>query len=144
MASERVQRFLDALRALEESGDVGPMSSLFTSDCEVSNVASPHVWQGIEEAHRFWRDYRGNFVDVRSEFRSIIEAGDKAALEWSSQGEAVGGQSIEYEGVTLLEFEGDQIRRLRAFFDPARLGRQLDLRVGGRSVSAEQATPAYQ
>jgi hypothetical protein len=138
MASERVQRFLDALKALEESNDVGPMAACFASDCEVGNVLVPHKFHGPDGATRFWTEYRGSFGEVRSEFRNIIESRDRAALEWVSRGTSANGEPFDYEGVSILEFDGDEIRRFHALFDPSRLGHQLEVAVG-----QEREVPAH-
>jgi len=141
MASERVQRFLDALDALEQSKDIGPMTACFTDDCEVGNVLVPHKFHGPDGVKQFWSEYRGSFGDVRSEFRNIIESQDRAALEWVSRGATADGQHFEYEGVSILELEGDRIRRFHALFDPSRLGRQMEAREG-RSAGREVSVPA--
>jgi len=142
MASERVQRFLDALGALEASNDAGPMLALFTEDCEVGNVVAPERFHGIDEAKRFWSEYRDAFRDIRSEFVNLIESADRAALEWVSTGESASGHSLSYQGVSILEFQGDQIRRFMAFFDSGKLGRQFEGREG-RAAGQEREVPAF-
>jgi hypothetical protein len=36
-----------------------------------------------------------------------------------SRGARVNGEPVEYKGVTVLEVEGDQIRRCRTYYDSA-------------------------
>jgi ketosteroid isomerase-like protein len=141
MARERAQRFVDALGKLEQSGDLEPLLSLFGEDAQVSNVASPRVFSGREGIRQFWREYKGMLGTVRSTFRNMIEAGDRVALEWESQGTAHNGAAISYEGVSIIEWDGDRIRRFYAYFDPHALG--LELREGhGPRSEAPSTAPA--
>lgn len=141
MAMERAQRFVDALGKLEESGDVEPLLSLFSEDAQVSNVASSRVFSGREEIGQFWREYKGMLARVRSVFRNMIEAGDRVALEWESQGTAHNGAAISYEGVSIIEWDGDRVRRFYAYFDPHALGMELREGHGPRS-EVPATTPA--
>jgi ketosteroid isomerase-like protein len=125
MPMERAQRFVDALGKLEKSGDMEPLVSLFGEDAQVSNVASQRVFSGRDGARRFWTEYKGMLAQVRSTFRNMIEAGDKVALEWETQGTASNGAAVSYEGVSIIEWDGERIRRFYAYFDPGLLGREM-------------------
>ncbi|AKQ70228.1 hypothetical protein A176_007140 [Myxococcus hansupus] len=125
MAMERAQRFVDALAKLEERGDLEPLIALFSDDAQVSNVASAKVFSGKEGARRFWHEYKGTLQQVKSTFRNMIEAGARVALEWETQGTAHNGAAVAYEGVSILEWDGDRIRRFYAYFDPHALGLEL-------------------
>ena len=125
MSMERAQRFMDALGKLEESGDAEPLLALFSDDAQVSNLASPRVFSGREGAKVFWREYKATLKQVRSTFRNVIAAGDRTALEWETQGTANNGAAVAYEGVSILEWDGDRISRFFAYFDPHALGLEL-------------------
>ncbi|NVJ20285.1 MULTISPECIES: nuclear transport factor 2 family protein [Myxococcus] len=125
MAMERAQRFVEALSRLEESGDLEGLIELFSDDAQVSNVASSHVFSGREGAGHFWREYKSTLRQVKSTFRNMIEAGDRVALEWESHGTAHNGAAVAYEGVSILEWDGEHIRRFYAYFDPHALGSAL-------------------
>ena len=125
MASQRTQRFIDALGSLEQNKDVEPLASLYGDDAEVGNVVSAHEFRGADGARDFWLRYRDSFGEIESTFRNVIENEDHAALEWTSHGTSADGAGLEYEGVSILEFDGDRITRFRAFFDPSKLGHQL-------------------
>lgn len=125
MATERAQRFVDALAKLEESGDVEAIVSLFAEDAKVSNVASHREFTGLEGVRQFWRDYKAMLASVKSTFRNMIESNDRVALEWETQGTAQNGAAVNYEGVSILEWDGDRIRRFYAYFDPGLLGREI-------------------
>ncbi|HVG60849.1 MAG TPA: nuclear transport factor 2 family protein [Hyalangium sp.] len=125
MATERAQRFVDALAKLEARGDVESLVSLFAEDAQVSNVASRRVFSGIDGARQFWTEYKATLARVRSTFRNMIEAADRVALEWETQGTAHNGAAVSYEGVSIIEWDGDRIRRFYAYFDPGLLGREF-------------------
>jgi ketosteroid isomerase-like protein len=138
MAMERAQRFVDALARLEESGDVEPLLELFGEDAQVSNVASRRTFHGKEGARDFWREYKGMLRQVKSTFRNMIEAGDRVALEWESSGTAHNGAAVDYEGVSIIEWDGERISRFYAYFDPRVLG--LELSQGNAQRSEAPAT----
>ncbi|MCI0570782.1 MAG: nuclear transport factor 2 family protein [Myxococcaceae bacterium] len=136
MAQERAQAFMKALQEYEESGNLDPLVQLFADDCLVSNIASPHRFEGRDGARRFWTEYRGLLGNIRSIFRNAIESGDRVALEWESRGTAFTGAPIAYEGVSILEYEGERVKRFYAYYDPHRLGLEL------KEIEREQRPPA--
>lgn len=86
------------------------------------------------------------FVDAlakleESAFRNMIESVDRVALEWETQGTARNGAAVNYEGVSILEWDGDQIRRFYAYFDPGMLGREMAYGTAQRS-EPPATTPA--
>ena len=137
MAMERAQRFVDALAKLEENGDVEPLLALFGDDAQVSNVASRRTFHGRDGARGFWREYKGMLRQVKSTFRNMIEAGDRVALEWESSGTAHNGAAVDYEGVSIIEWDGERISRFYAYFDPRLLGLELS-----RGTAARSEAPA--
>ena len=133
MAMERAQRFVQALTRLEESGDVEPLLALFAEDAQVSNVVALRTFRGREGARQFWTEYKRILRGVRSTFRNLIEAGDRVALEWESRGTAASGVAVDYEGVSILEWDGEHISRFYAYFDPRALGHELSENSARRS-----------
>jgi hypothetical protein len=124
MAHEIAEKFIEALRELEENRDVEKIAALFAETAEVNNVVT------IDNSHdlsprEFWQKYRDNFGEVSSEFSNKIYGETSAALEWTTTGTGVGGEEVEYEGVSILEFEGDKITRFFAYFNPGKLCRQM-------------------
>ncbi len=119
------QRFIDALGRLESRGDVEALVELFADDCTLGNAASHREFHGKDEVRYFWREYRGSFGEVRSRFRNVLAGDGCVALEWSTEGTAPDGSAIRYGGVSILEIDGNRIRRFHAYFDPRRLGHQL-------------------
>ena len=139
MAMERAQRFVEALNRLEQEGDLEGLIALFADGAQVSNLASPRVFRGVEGARQFWNEYQGTLQHVKSTFRNIIDAGDRTALEWETQGTAHNGAAVAYEGVSILEWEGDKVIRFFAYFDPYALGQELARGAGQRSEAPATA-----
>ena len=77
MATERAQRFVDALAKLEERGDVESLVSLFSEDAQVSNAASRRVFSSAQSA--FSRQ-GGEFASARSAARSRHSARTSSSL----------------------------------------------------------------
>ena len=117
--------FIAALHRLENDQDLNAIVGTYTDDCEVSNVVTPRVYHGSDGARDFWSRYRGAFRDVHSTFRNVIVADGCAALEWTTEGTDPDGDPFRYDGVSILETDGDRIRRFRAFFDSVNLGKQM-------------------
>ena len=125
MSKEVADRFIEALRRLEEDRDVEALVEIHTEDCDVGNVAVPKTFSGHGGLREFWTSYRNTFDEMKSEFRNVFadDAG-RAALEWTTEGTS-NGNEVSYDGVSILEIEGDKISRFRAYFDPRRLTEQI-------------------
>src|SRR5215212_6274247 len=104
MSKEVADGFVEALRKLEENEDVEALVEMHTGDCEVGNVSVPGIFRGHE-----------GFGEMRSEFRNVFATEEGAALEWTTQGTS-NGDSIAYDGVSMLEIEGGKVRRFMAYF----------------------------
>ncbi|MBE2318616.1 nuclear transport factor 2 family protein [Solirubrobacter sp. CPCC 204708] len=117
-------QFIDALGRLESERDLEPLVELFADDCTLQNVTVGEDHHGKDGARGFWQDDRKLFDEVRSEFRNVIVDGDRAALEWTRHGTARDGGSVEYAGVSVMEFGDGGIARFMAYFHPRELGRQ--------------------
>ncbi len=129
MSETLVQRFIDGLHHLEETGDPEPLVACYAERSETSNVVADRIFAGRDGARGFWRRYRGTFREMHSSFRNTIVGGDRAALEWVTEGADPEGNRLAYDGVSILEMsgdgEGEGITRFRAYFDSVHLGRQL-------------------
>lgn len=109
--------FVEALRKLEQAGEVEAILSLFRDDATVSNPVLSRTTDS-DGPDRFWRDYRASFEGIASDFRQTASQGNTSFLEWESRG-TIGGKSFSYGGVTVLEEKDGQIASLRSYFDPA-------------------------
>jgi ketosteroid isomerase-like protein len=65
------------------------------------------------------------FRRSRINFSQRIITGDATALEWTTSGTSGEGHEFKYDGVSILETEGDKITRFHAYFDPNKLGKQI-------------------
>lgn len=61
--------------------------------------------------------YLAQFSEIRSEFTGQIVGDQAAALEWKSQGKLIDGREVQYRGVSLLEFDGEQVTSFRTYYD---------------------------
>ena len=124
MSKEVADGFVEALRKLEEEGDVEALVEIHTEDCEVGNVSVPETFRGHEGLREFWTSYRSTFGEMRSEFRNVFATEEGAALEWTTEGTS-DGDSVSYAGVSILEVEGGKVRRFMAYFDTRALAPQV-------------------
>ena len=139
MSEQLAEKFVEALGRLEAAGELEPLVSLFAEECEVGNVVSPEKFRGREGAREFWgAKYRDTFGEVRSTFRNVFAAANRAALEWTTEGTASDGRPVRYDGVSILETEGERITRFRAYFDAGALGRQLTGKAHGQNRGGDE------
>ncbi len=124
MSKEVTDDFIEALRKLEEHRDVEALVEIHTDDCEVGNVSVPETFRGHDGLREFWTEYRKTFGEMESTFRNVFATGEGAALEWTTEG-ASSGDAVSYDGVSILEFEGEMVSRFMAYFDTRRLTRQV-------------------
>ncbi len=133
MSKELVEKFIEALGRLEAERDLEAITSLFAERSETGNVVSPEKFEGREGAREFWgAKYRDTFGEVRSTFRNVFAAGERVALEWTTEGTANDGAPLKYDGVSIIETDGERITRFCAYFDAGALGRQLTGRAHGQ------------
>ncbi len=73
----------------------------------------------------FWTDYRKSFDEMKSEFHNVVaHDSGHAALEWTTKG-TEDGDTISYDGVSILEIEGYKVKRFMAYFDSRTLTKQV-------------------
>ncbi|MBA3768400.1 MAG: nuclear transport factor 2 family protein [Acidobacteria bacterium] len=134
MSEQTAKKFIEALGRLEAERDLESIVRLFAPACEVGNLVSPEKFQGIGGAREFWGEkYRDTFDGVKSTFRNVFATENCVALEWTTEGTSINGTPIRYDGVSILETDGDLITRFRAYFDAGKLGRQLMEKAQGQS-----------
>jgi ketosteroid isomerase-like protein len=116
--NQRSQRFADALKSLEQ-GDSDDMLAQYADDAELQRPERKHG-PGREAAPQtFWKQYLAEFDEISTEFTRIAEAGDEGVLEWRSTGRLSAGRDIDYQGVSLLTFDGDRVSRFATYYDTA-------------------------
>jgi ketosteroid isomerase-like protein len=122
MAENIAKQFIDALHKLESDRDLETIVSLFNEDCEIGNVVTEDKDISVED---FWKNYRETFGEVQSKFHNEIITDGATALEWTTTGTSSAGHEFEYNGVSILEIDGNKITRFHAYFDPNKLGKQI-------------------
>ena len=126
MSDQLARKFIEALGRLESGRDVETITALFAEGCEVGNVTSPEKFHGREGAREFWgAKYRDTFGEVKSTFRNVLAKETVITLEWTTVGTSADGAPVKYDGVSILETDGERITRFRAYFDAGELGRQI-------------------
>jgi ketosteroid isomerase-like protein len=133
MSEQTAKRFIEALGKLEAGRELETMVRLYAPDAEVGNVVSPEKFRGPEGAREFWgAKYRDTFGEVRSTFRNVFASENRAALEWTTEGTSGDGTPVRYDGVSIIETDGELITRFCAYFDAGALGRQLTGKAQGQ------------
>jgi ketosteroid isomerase-like protein len=131
MSERLVDRFIEALHKLEAEREVETIAALYAENAEVGNVTATGDHAGPGGAREFWTKYRDTFGEMRSTFRNRVEGERAAALEWTTEGTTAGGEPFSYEGVSIIEHDGQSITRFRAYFNPEALGRQVERSASG-------------
>ncbi len=124
--NKTAEKFIEALGKLESEKDLDTIVSLFTDDAEIGNVTVTETMRGKDGARKFWQNYRDTFGEIESTFHNKIGSDETAALEWTSKGTSNNGSEIDYDGVSILEIDGDKITRFFAYFNPSKLGQEIE------------------
>ncbi len=114
------QTFMSTLQQAEASRDPEPLVAFFGNDSELLTVALIEPLLGVEGARRFWTMYLTAFERIRSTFHHTLETPGEAVLEWIGEGVvAASGQPFNYRGISVLEHDGNRIKRFRSYYDSA-------------------------
>lgn len=122
-------RFIDQLHSLEKGNLASPeaLANLFADNAELTNSiiksdSKKSQRQGREQIAQFWREYSESFQSIHSEFSEITTSDHSAGLFWQSKGKDANGRPLDYEGVSLLEFNQDgKIQRFKGYFDQTQM-----------------------
>ena len=125
----RASAFAQALQQFEKDHDLDAFARVFADDAQVLRPEQRGGEQGQDGVRTFWQQYLDQFETVRSEFSRVVEAGPLGELEWTSRGSLGSAQeakTVEYQGVSLLEFD-DQglVKRFATYYDTAALAHRL-------------------
>lgn len=127
MTDDGASRFAALLQRYEGDRDVDSfVSEAFSEDVELLRPERDQQRQGLDGARQFWTEYLDQFSDVRSEFSRVTDAGEVGVLEWRTTGSRARGGSVEYAGVSLLDFDGSgRVSRFATYYDTAAFGRPV-------------------
>jgi ketosteroid isomerase-like protein len=117
MTEEIAYRFIQALDALEQDGEVEPIVETFAESCEIETPVIPQRLHGKIEARAFWAGYRMAFRNIHSTFRNIVIGDNSIALEWTASCTNRSGKEFKYDGVSILDISGPRITHFRSYFD---------------------------
>jgi limonene-1,2-epoxide hydrolase len=113
------ETFIHALEELHRDKKAEALVGLFTEDATLQKVGMPHGERGPDGARTFWEQYRGVFDEIDADFRHVVTDDGITYLEWTSQGTLHGGEEFSYDGVSVLESDGERIAAFRTYYDTA-------------------------
>jgi hypothetical protein len=160
--SKIVDRFIECLTHAEKTKEVGPLAKLFAKNARLCNLTKKFSHQqshgrpgfaalatkdmapfaGSAHEHpvtpeSFWWQYVRAFDEINSKFEKITDNGNYAVLEWVSHGVLPMGVPIHYAGVSILEYEGEEIHEFRTYYDSAAFSPHTS-----HSLNPHSATPS--
>ena len=116
ISDSRARAFAAALRAFEQDADPAELTRLFATDATLMRLDG----RGERgDPAGFWREYRGQFNELSTTFSNAVEGTDQIALEWATSATLTDDRPISYQGVTVLDLDGEKIVRLRTYYDTA-------------------------
>jgi ketosteroid isomerase-like protein len=118
---DRAQRFIETLRQVENTRQPEELLALFTEDAELRSLRRAGQRAGRDGVRQFWREYLSSFDTIESRFERVYETGDLVVLEWHSDATLASGRRIGYDGVSVIEYEGEKVKRFRTYYDSAKL-----------------------
>lgn len=125
MSKQIAEKFIEALSELEANENADSIVALFADDSKIGNSTLTASFNGTDGARDFWTNYRKTFGEVKSTFKNKIISENASALEWTTTGTSENGTDINYDGVSILESDGEKITRFFAYFNPNELGQQI-------------------
>ena len=128
--------FEDLALAWASTDSDGPERVLahFTDDCVFEDVALGATARGKEEFRRFLEEAFAAVPDIEYDVTSRLITARGAAIEWVMSGTqkgdfpgipATGKRFSSVRGVSILELEGDKIRRESDYWDAATFMKQV-------------------
>lgn len=113
------KQFTAALDELHRERDVEPLVALFSDDAVLTKAGMPHDQHGKDGARQFWQQYRDVFDEIDASFSHTVTQDGIAFLEWTSKGTLADGADFSYDGVSVLQADGDTIDGFRTYYDTA-------------------------
>ncbi len=113
------EQFIAALADLHRNRESGLLVDLFAEDATLSRVGMPQQDHGKQGAREFWQRYRDVFDAIDTTFLHVANDDRVAFLEWTSEGTLRDGSDFRYQGVSVLEADGDLIDAFRTYYDTA-------------------------
>ena len=118
---DTTRRFIAALRHLEQTRELDDMAALFTDDAEVKSIDGHGTRTGPDGIRALFDEYLRQFDELRTTFTQVTEGTAHAALEWTTEAVRAGGHGVTYDGVTIIDLDGDRVTGFRTIYDSAAL-----------------------
>ena len=112
-------KFMKTLQQIERSKDVSPLVAMFAEGATLAGIVDHRTHEGKGGAEKFWAEYLSGFESVASTFTHVADGSGVAVLEWTSKGTLKAGRPIEYRGCSILELDGEKVKRFRTYYDSA-------------------------
>ena len=119
------------------------LADFVTDDCHYEDVTFDLVFRGKEELKSFADWFMTGVPDLRVEIRSACGSENRVAFEWTMFGTNANsfgaaapphllsipptGKSFEVRGCSMVELQGDKVKRQLDYWDMATLMKQVGL-----------------
>ncbi len=117
-SGDKTDLFVQTLQQCERAHDPSALIALFTDDAVIETPATTKrqsVFAGKRGATAFFGAYLNQFDSIESTLHDAHEFGDIAVLEWQTHGVLADGKSVDYRGVSIVEFADAKIKRFSAY-----------------------------
>lgn len=112
---ERIRQLAADLDRAIENRDLDKIVTLFTQDCEIETVGL--TLKGHDGVRKWARWLFAHLRAVAFEPRVILTYGNLFIEEFLVRGKTKKGIEVESKQCEVLEYEGDNIKSLRVYFD---------------------------
>jgi steroid delta-isomerase-like uncharacterized protein len=127
--------------------DFGFMEEHVTPDATLTMVGSGQVLRGKDGVRSYGEQWAQAFPDGTATVETIIEQGDKLAVEFTGRGTHTGtlvtpmgdipatGRSVTLHFLDIFEFSGDKVCAQRTYLDTGSLMAQLGITAGATAAT---------
>jgi ketosteroid isomerase-like protein len=99
----------------------------FTPDCEVHNPFGSPAYMGSGALPSLFKALTDPWDKLLVIPKAAYRSGKRVAVLWMAEGQGLGGQKTDFEGVNVFELADDgRIARLEAYWDSRATQKELD------------------
>lgn len=126
MAADTTQRALDAYFAAIKALDADAFVACFAADAVQEDPVGAPANHGHEAIRTFFDGITAAFDQLELAPDATFISGASAAVKWTGRGTGKNGRPATFEGIDIVDLnDAGTIQRLRAFWDPRAMMRQL-------------------
>lgn len=126
MAADTTQQALDAYFAAIKALDADAFVACFAVDAVQEDPVGAPANHGHEAIRTFFDGIAAGFDQIELAPDATFISGPSAAVKWTGRGTGKNGRGVTFEGIDVVDLDdAGKIRRLRAFWDPRAMMRQL-------------------